>query len=273
MLIQILLAAGAIMLVSLIGKVFTYGIAKQFMEERLAYLVSFSAGVFLITAGALVLEVFEIFEGSVVTAIGLVLAGYGLAWVLQTLMPETHHHHGTDDSDCGHGTTGARKLLLGDAIHNVTDGILLVPAFLVSPALGLAVTVSIVIHETLQEISEFFVLKKFGYSTRRALFLNFLTSSTILIGVAISYFAVVSHELEGVLLAIAAGFFFHLVAHDLIPKRHNHESGKEFLNHVLLVLVGLVAMYGITTYLTEGHTHGEGEADHTDSHAHDEEVH
>jgi len=32
-------------------------------------------------------------------------------------------------------------------------------------------------------------------------------------------------------------------------------------------------MYGITTYLTEGHTHGEGEADHTASHAHDEEVH
>lgn len=264
MLIQILLAAAAIMLVSLLGKIFTYGIAKKFMEERLAYLVSFSAGVFLITAGALVLEVFEIFKGSVTTAIALVLAGYGLAWLLQTLMPETHHHHGTDESDCGHSKAGARKLLIGDAIHNVTDGILLVPAFLVSPALGLAVTVSILIHETLQEISEFFVLKKFGYSTNRALLINFVTSSTIFIGVAISYLAVVSHELEGALLAVAAGFFLHLVAHDLLPKRHNHESGKEFVSHVLLVLVGLIVMYGITTYLTDGHA--QAKYDHIDIH-------
>lgn len=252
MLTQILLAAGLIMSVSLIGKVFTYGVAKRFMEERLAYLVSFSAGVFLITAGALVLEVFEIFNESIMTAIGLVFFGYILAWVLQTLMPETHHHHGTDGSECGHGTKGARKLLIGDAIHNVTDGIILVPAFMVSPAIGLAVTVSIVIHETLQEISEFFVLKQ-TYSTRKALLLNFLTSSTILLGVAISYFALASHQLEGVLLAVSAGFFLHVVAHDLLPKRHQHESGKEFLMHGVLVLVGLLAMYMITNYLTEGH--------------------
>ena len=245
------------MMVSLVGKICTYGIARRFMEERLAYLVSFSAGVFLITAGALVLEVFEIFKGNVVIAILLVLSGYGLAWMLQILMPETHHHHGTDDSDCGHGTGGARKLLIGDAIHNVTDGIILVPAFLVSPALGLAVTVSIVIHETLQEISEFFVLKQAGYSTKRALLLNFITSSTILVGVVVSYLAVASHELEGVLLAVAAGFFLHVVAHDLLPKRHQHVSSREFLRHAGLVLVGLVAMYGITTYLTEGHVHGE----------------
>lgn len=252
MLTQILLAAGVIMSVSLIGKIFTYGIAKRFMEERLAYLVSFSAGVFLITAGALVLEVFDIFKENILVAVSLVISGYALAWLLQTLMPETHHHHGTDDSECGHGTIGARKLLIGDAIHNVTDGIILVPAFMVSPAIGLVVTVSIVIHETLQEISEFFVLKQ-TYSTRKALMLNFLTSSTILFGVAISYLALASHELEGVLLAVSAGFFLHVVAHDLLPKRHHHESGKEFLVHSLLVLVGLLTMYVVTSYLTEGH--------------------
>ncbi len=256
--IEIFLAALLIMTASLAGVIFTAKVAREFLASRLSFLVSFSAGVFLVTAGALALEVFEIFDGYLWQGIGLIVAGYGLAWLVETLMPESHHHHDPDEHDGhSHNQAGARKLLLGDAIHNIGDGIILVPAFLASPALGLAVTVSIVIHETLQEISEFFVLKQAGYSTKRALMLNFATSSTILIGVGISYLAIASHELEGVLLAVAAGFFIHVVIHDLLPKRTHHESSRLFLQHVLLVIIGLVLMAGIANVLGESHGHDE----------------
>ncbi len=269
MIIEIILAALFIMGASLVGVMFTAKVAREFLSSRLSFLVSFSAGVFLVTSGALALEVFEIFAGHLWKGIGLILAGYGLAWLVETLMPESHHHHDPHDHDGHHhDKAGARKLLIGDAIHNIGDGIILVPAFLVSPALGLAVTVSIFIHETLQEISEFFVLKQAGYSTKRALTLNFLTSATILIGVGISYFAIASQELEGVLLALAAGFFIHVVVHDLLPKRTNHESARLFLQHVLLVVVGLILMAGISNALKDSHSHTEEVHVEGDSHTH-----
>ncbi len=258
MLLEILLAALVIMLASLVGVLFTARVAQAFLSSRLSFLVAFSAGVFLVTSGALALEVFEIYAGVLWQGIGLILVGYGLAWTVEFLLPESHHHHDPEVHDGHHhDKVGARKLLIGDALHNIGDGIILVPAFFAAPALGLAVTVSVFIHEILQGISEFFVLKQAGYSTKRALILNFITNSTILIGVALSYYAVASHELEGLLLAISAGFFLHVVIHDLLPKPNQHETVNRFLQHVVVVAIGLAVMAFITQTLGESHGHGE----------------
>lgn len=254
MLWEILLAGLIIMLASLTGILFTAKVAREFLSSRLSFLVSFSAGVFLVTAGALALEVFEIYKDLLWQGILLILTGYAMASMVDKLLPESHHHHDPHIHDGHtHNKSGARKLLIGDAIHNVGDGIILVPAFLASPALGLAVTTSIFIHETLQGISEFFVLKQAGYSVRQALTLNFFTSGTILLGIGLSYLVVASHELEGLLLAISAGFFIHVVIHDLLPRRHQHGTTKRFLQHVLLVAIGLLLMATIANLLSESH--------------------
>lgn len=264
--IETLLGAGFVMLASLAGVVFTIGTARAFLEKHLAFLVSFSAGVFLVTAGALALEAFEIFDSLVVGAV-VVGIGYVLAWGLHALLPETHHHH---DPSCTHRHGGARKLIIGDAIHNVADGVILVTAFAVSPALGLAVTASVLIHEVLQEISEFFVLRQAGYSIKQALLINFAVSSTILIGAGLGYLALASHELEGVLLAVSAGFFFHVVLHDLLPKRHRPETAMYFGYHVVLVMAGVLLMGSVASALGDSHTHGDADHDHAE---HDEEHH
>jgi zinc transporter ZupT len=258
MLVHVLFAAGLIMLASLAGIFFTGRLAKNFLESRLSYLVSFSAGVFLVTSGALILEVFEIYKSYIWQGIILVLIGYIVAWSLEILVPESHHHHDPHNQDGHtHNKSGARKLLFGDSIHNIGDGIILVPAFMVSPALGLAVTLSVFIHEVLQGISEFFVLKQAGYSDRQTLSLNFVTNCTIFIGVFLGYFAATSHQLEGVLLAVSAGFFIHVVIHDLLPKPYAHESGLDFSKHILLVALGLVIMASLNFYLGEEHEHTE----------------
>lgn len=277
--IETLLAAGFVMITSLVGVLFTIGTARAFLEQHLAFLVSFSAGVFLVTAGALTLEAFEIFDSLLVGAV-VVGIGYVLAWGMHALLPETHHHH---DPSCTHRHGGARKLIVGDGIHNIADGVILVTAFAVSPALGLAVTVSVLIHEALQEISEFFVLRQAGYSTKHALLINFAVSSTILIGVGLGYLALASHELEGVLLAVSAGFFLHVVLHDLLPKRHRPDNAMYFGYHVVLVLVGVILMGSVASALGDSHIHGDddhgheghNEEHHSDEHAddHHEDVH
>jgi zinc and cadmium transporter len=267
---EVIAAAFVVMLASLSGVVFTAKSASRFLEEKLSYLISFSAGVFLVTAGALALEVFELASSLWVGAL-LIVVGYILAAAMHRLMPETHHHH---DADChqGHGIA-ARKIIIGDAIHNVADGVIIVAAFVASPALGVAATVSIIIHEVLQEISEFFVLRRAGYSVRKALTINFAVSSTILIGVGLGYFALASHELEVILLAVSAGFFMHVVLHDLLPKHDEHETTKSFLHHIAVVAVGAVLMGLIAHAIADSHVHGGDGHGHHDEHDHEDEYH
>lgn len=260
-----LLAALLVMVVSLIGVVTTLQFARRVLEARLHFLVSFSAGVFLVTAGALALEVVDIITNYWIAG-GLILAGYLVAWGLHALLPETHHHH---DADCHRTHGGARKLLIGDGIHNLTDGIVLVAAFLVSPILGLAVTVSVVIHETLQELSEYFVLRQAGYSAVRALSINFLVSSTILVGVLLGYYLIDTYAIEGVLLAVSSGFFLQVVAHDLWPTRQRHETVGRLLTQLGMVAVGIVLMVAVNWWVGDTHVHGGA----TDDHAHEEHDH
>lgn len=255
------------MAVSLVGVVTTLRFARHFLEARLPFLVSFSAGVFLVTAGALALEVMGIFD-SYLTASALILAGYVIAWGLHVILPETHHHH---DADCHRTHGGARKLLIGDSIHNVTDGIVVVSAFLTSPVLGVAVTVSVMIHETLQELSEYFVLRQAGYSVVRALLVNFLVSGTILVGVLVGYYAINTFAMEGVLLAVSSGFFLQVVAHDLWPTRHAHPTVGRLATQLGMVAIGVALMIGVNWWFGDSHAHGETEADHEHEDAHADE--
>lgn len=264
MLIEIFVAALSVMMASLVGVLFVHKVAAEFLETRLAYLVSFSAGVFLVVAGALALESFHLIDSPLIAA-ALIAGGYLLAWLVHYLWPETHHHH---DDACPKSHGGAKRLIIGDAIHNIGDGIILVPAFMASPALGVAVTASIVIHEALQEISEFFVLRRAGYSTRQALLINFAVSSTILVGVALSYFALTTVAVEGALLAVAAGFFLNVVLHDLFPSRKTHGAGSVLVEHVLILAIGVIAMASVNVLLGDMHVHGDGH-DHGDEEAYD----
>jgi zinc and cadmium transporter len=264
---EVIVAAFIVMLASLSGVVFTAKSASRFLEEKLSYLISFSAGVFLVTAGALAFEVFELAPSLWAGAL-LIVVGYILAEGMHRLMPETHHHH---DDDCSHKHgMAARKLIVGDSIHNVADGVIIVVAFAVSPALGVAATVSIVIHEVLQEISEFFVLRRAGYSARKALTINFAVSSTILIGVVLGYYALSSHELEIILLAVSAGFFMHVVFHDLLPKHHEHETTKSFMQHIAVVAIGAVLMGLVAQAVADSHVHGGEGHDQYDEELHNE---
>lgn len=258
-----IVGAFLIMAASLVGVLFVGRTAGSFLDAKLPYLISFSAGVFLVTAGGLMLEVFEL-ATSVWLGIGLVLLGYVLAWSVHAFMPETHHHH-AKNCDHKHGVA-ARKILIGDGVHNIADGVILVAAFAASPVIGVAATVSILIHEILQEIAEFFVLRQAGYSVRKALLLNFAVSSTILIGVGLGYLALASHELELVLLAVSAGFFVHVVIHDLLPRKSEHDDSASFFKQLLVVFCGVVLMAGIAHVLSEGHVHGGDSGHHEEEH-------
>ena len=245
-----LAAALAVIAASLTGAAFASRRIGVWTERNLKYLVASSIGVFAVVAWHLLHESVE-HEGFVPTAIAAVLGALAIGLVAR-ILPDAHHHHSVDPGH-GHSTLDARRLLVGDALHNFGDGLLLVPAFALGLEAGLAATAAILFHEIVQEISEFFVLKEAGYSTRRALALNALSSSSILLGLAASYALSSVEEIEGLIASFAAAGFIYVVLRDLLP--HTVRAARKDRNvvpYALVFVIGLVAMTVVSSLVHHG---------------------
>lgn len=232
------------MLASLSGVLFIWNKLGNFIEKNLSFLVSFSAGVFLFVTYLLTEEVFHHSE-SLSYGIFWIIIGIVIFYSLFKLLPEFHHHHDeAEEHDHPHSKIDARRILVSDGVHNIGDGILLATSFAAGPGVGLITTLSIFVHEFVQEVSEFFVLRQTGFNTKKALVLNFLVSATILIGGIGSYFLFETFEaLEVPLLAISAGSFLVVVVNDLIPNSIRHSKNKtHYLKHFVWFILGLLIM-------------------------------
>lgn len=257
------------MIASLAGKLTVWRLFGGFVERHLTYLVSFAAGVLAIIIYQLSQEIIE-HAGSFQDGIAWVVLGALIVIVAFRYIPDFHHHHDAHDTKHTHSKLSANRILVSDGIHNVTDGILLVVAFTASPVLGWLTALSIFVHEAVQEVSEFFVLRGAGLSVNRALLYNFIASSTVLIGAIGGYFLLDQFEaLELPLLGLAAGSYLVVVFHDLIP--HSLESSRNSLGHaaahVMWFLIGLALMIFVTNAF--GHGNEIESADHAaapDSH-------
>lgn len=243
MLPTILFASFLVMLVSLSGKLITWRGVGPLIERNLHYFVSFAAGVLLVIAYSLSKEIVE-HAGSLAAGLPWIAIGAVVVLVAFKYIPSFHHHHDVDGQ--AHSAIDANRILASDAVHNVGDGMVIAVSFAASPVLGIATTASIMVHEMLQEISEFFVLRSAGLSVRMALILNFAASSTILIGALGAYFLLERFEmLEVPLMGLAAGSYLIVVFHDLIP--HSFMSGgvRHLWRHIAYFVVGGAMMLGI----------------------------
>ena len=130
-------------------------------------------------------------------------------------------------------------------------------AFAVSPALGLVTAVGVFIHEFIQELSEYFVLRKAGYTNSQALIKNFQVSATIIIGILVAAF-LSQLLIEPYLLAITAGVFLTIVLQDLLPEtiESAREPGK-LLPYTGAFVLGLAIMFGISNVAGHSHVHGD----------------
>ncbi len=245
--LQIILASLIIMLASLIGVISVWKNVGKIIENNLHYLVSFSAGVFLFISYQLSLETIE-HSHTIQTGLLWILIGMFGLWLIFKILPTFHHHHDNEEIH-NHSFIDARRIILSDGLHNIGDGILLVTSFAVSSVLGWTTALSIFIHEIIQEVSEFFVLKGAGYSTKKALGVNFLISFTILIGSLGGYLLLGSFEiLEVPLLGLSAGSFLMVVIQDLIPHSIKVSTTKlHIIKHLGWFLLGLLLMILIGT--------------------------
>jgi zinc and cadmium transporter len=247
-----LLAALSVMFISLAGVMFTVGEIGKWLQRNLTYLATFAGGVFVIVAWHLAEE--AVHEGGWIIGLGAVLVGALLMESINYFFP-AHHHHGAAH-DHAHSHVDGRRVLLSDALHNVGDGILLVAAFSADLYIGIAATVGVLLHEFVQEISEYFVLRESGYTSSRALLLNFSVSASILAGLFLAIFLSSSEILVSILAGLAAGGFLSVLLHDLLPhalssvKKHGHAQF-----HTLALMAGAGLMFTIQTLMPHEEAH------------------
>ncbi len=252
MLWQLLLTTFLIMILSLTGVIFFSRFEK--IQQKISYLVSISIGAFLaVVFFDLVPEAFELNPEH---APIFILGGFFIFLLFSHTASLYHHHH---DHLCSHEHSHAGSMvLLGDAVHNIIDGIVIATAFAVDTTLGIATAIGIAAHELPQEIAEFFVLTHAGYSKIRALLFNFFISGTIIIGALIGYVSIqISEFFMAPLIGIAAGNLLYLASSDLLPNIIGNKMGrgtsKEFLIHFLMILFGAILISLIL--VTIGHEH------------------
>jgi zinc and cadmium transporter len=217
-----LLANLAVSMVSWLGVVFLF--ARRWSSRREVALVSFAAGVLLSTALLELLpEAIEQApeESNVLWATLLAMVAF---FFLERFLHGFHgHSDGDGHSDGGHQAASRTLVLVGDGLHNFIDGIVIAAAFIVSPGLGVATATAVAAHEIPQEIADFGILIRGGYSRRRALVLNFLSGLAAVAG-GLALFALGNAVRSQIawFVAAAAGMFLYIAAADLLPELHRH---------------------------------------------------
>lgn len=244
------------MLASLSGIVFLKNSLGVWVEKNLRYLATFAIGIFIVIVWSLSFEAIE--HIGIWNSILAALSGAGIVALAARLVPDAHHHH--ERTEHAHSRLDARRMMAGDAVHNITDGLLLVPAWIAGPTTGIIATIAIFAHELVQEIAEFFVLKEAGYSNKEALRNNFIVSSTILIGVFAALGLSSVEGAEALLIAFSAGGFLFVILRDLIPNsiKSVRQNGKALI-HISMVLAGILLMIGIQIIAPHGHEKGYNE--------------
>lgn len=242
--IYTLISSLVITAASLVGVIFLSDKLGKWAHENLKYLVSFSSGIFLVIAIHLGLEAIEIID-NILLALGTILIGSLILYIVSILFPEVHHHHEEEElSDGENHYRSARGVLWGDAVHNFADGIIIGPAFLVNPTIGILTTLGILIHELAQEVSEYFLLVRSGYSSKDALLRNLISSSTVIIGAIVGFFIASLEIWSGILLGIASGVFLFILCTDLIPASvKSSHAEKDYLRYFLWTLAGIALIF------------------------------
>jgi zinc and cadmium transporter len=169
-----------------------------------------------------------------------VISGILIFFVLEKFLRWRHCHIPTSEE---HMHPLATINLVGDAVHNLIDGMLVGASYMVSLPIGIATTLAVIMHEIPQEVGDFGVLIHAGLSVKKALALNFLSALTAMLGVILAI--VLGSEIEGFslsLLPIAAGGFLYIAGSDLIPELHHEVKVLRSLLQFVMILLGVGVM-------------------------------
>ena len=243
-------SVAAVSLISLAG-LLSLSMSEVRVRRLATFFVSFAVGALLgDTFIHLVPEIFaEARGGDALRASLLILAGMLLFFIVEKLLRHQHgvlhrHHH----HDVHARPELAAVNILGDAIHNYIDGLLIGASWMAGPALGISTTLAVLLHEIPQELGDFGILIHSGLSVRKAALLNLGSAAVAILGTATAVLAgtVAYESMTSVLVPLTAGGFVYIAAADLIPELQHDRSLRALVVQTVLIACGIAVMALLT---------------------------
>ena len=169
-----------------------------------------------------------------------VLAGIFAFFVLEKFLLWRHQHV----LESAHSIHPVGYMnLLADGVHNFIDGAIIGASYVVSFHVGIATTLAVIFHEIPHELGNFFVLLYAGFTKKKALFFNFLSAVSAILGTIISL--LVGSRVENfanVMLPLAAGGFIYIAGSDLVPELNKESKLEKSLVQMVAIGFGVGLM-------------------------------
>lgn len=198
-------------------------------------------------------------SGHVDAVLMTVLGGILFFFLLEKLVLWRHcHEHDCEAHEHPAQTHSTRAsgwlILLGDAVHNFVDGILIAAAFMGSVEIGIVTALAIIAHEIPQETGDFVILIHSGFSRIKAILLNLLASIATLTGAVLAYWLFSGMEVwVPFLLALAASSLVYVSVADLIPGLHKRAEIKATAVQMVMILLGVLSIQGVQWLIGGNH--------------------
>ncbi|XP_051465206.1 zinc transporter ZIP6 [Apus apus] len=173
-----------------------------------------------------------------------------------------HHHHHQNHHPHSHSqrysleelkdagiATLAWMVIMGDGLHNFSDGLAIGAAFTEGLSSGLSTSVAVFCHELPHELGDFAVLLKAGMTVKQAVLYNALSAMLAYLGMMTGI--LIGHYADNVsmwIFALTAGLFMYVALVDMVPEMlHNDASdhGCSRWGYFLLQNAGILLGFGI----------------------------
>ncbi|XP_077411651.1 zinc transporter ZIP6 [Vanacampus margaritifer] len=156
-----------------------------------------------------------------------------------------HHHHSQNHHPHSHThsypqhhfqqagvATLAWMVIMGDGLHNFSDGLAIGAAFSEGLSSGLSTSVAVFCHELPHELGDFAVLLKAGMTVRQAALYNLLSATTAYLGMATGI--LIGHYADNIcmwIFALTAGLFMYVALVDMVPEMLHNDAGEHGFSH------------------------------------------
>lgn len=171
-----------------------------------------------------------------------------------------HHHHSQNHHPHSHShdlahlqgagiASLAWMVVMGDGLHNFSDGLAIGAAFTEGLSSGLSTSVAVFCHELPHELGDFAVLLKAGMTVRQAILYNVLSALMAYLGMVTGI--LIGHYAENVsmwIFALTAGLFMYVALVDMMPEMLHNDAGDHGFSHwgfFCLQNAGILLGFGI----------------------------
>jgi zinc transporter ZupT len=210
------------------------------MRDRLHLVLGFSAGAVLgVAFFDLMPEALAVGHDIDSRALMATVALGFFIYVLLDRAAARHNHGHPIESNLRRGWIGATSL----SIHSFLDGLAIGIAFQAGEAIGIVVSVAVLIHDFSDGLNTVNVVIKNGGNQHNALRWLLVDALAPVLGALTSVALTFPDGMISIVLALFAGFFLYIGASDLLPESH-HAHPRFFTT--LATFAGAATLYAVT---------------------------